>query len=400
MTSTTLPRRHIVDAVASASHGDFVRVELADDFLTVVGSDLTVTTATRIACATTGDPSAVTVPAALLQKTVKALPDGDVAVTVSPSSLRLHCGKFQGEVVAVGRLPDLLVVPAERWRVVCGAEAAQLADALRAVLAAALDDAARPAVSGVRFEVASDSLKVIATDGARLHLRGGGVAGGLVSLTLPCRGVDAVCDALDAAKPAAVKKPKKGEVVAAGAVPPQVAVAVGDRTFAVKVTAAEVERLVYCRRAPEPYCEWQRVAGGEGEGEGVGASLRLPRDVCVAALRQCPADAVTLTAVPSGLRLDYVVTDDTGTRRLGGGSVEVAATSVTVNFLVDSSVNHYGAAVHPAVSALQSITVKVQTRYLLDALAGCDDEVELTITTARPLRLRSGDFSAVVMWMR
>ena len=110
--------------------------------------------------------------------------------------------------------------------------------------------------------------------------------------------------------------------------------------------------------------------------------MTMPTATLLSAVRGVPADAVTLSPSPRSLVLDYVVTDDTGVRHLGDGTCAVdCATSLRCR-------------------AQQPSAVKVSTRYLADALVGCGETVELRVSTGQPLRLSSGDFGAVVMFLR
>lgn len=379
-----LLRRHLVDAISAAAHGDHIRLELRGEHCTVVGADMYTMTVVELSAVGTAAPVVVTLPTKLLTATCKALQGDDVDVDISTTKLRLRSGGYRGEVAAQGRLPGVQAVPDEMWRELEAGQALALSEALRAAVVAALSDLARPTVSGVRIEVVGNSAHVVGTDGNRLHvveLRNVGLA---ESLTLPTQCVGAVCEALDEAEVRVVKatKPKKGAVVAVQSMPqpPRVRIAVGANNVAVEVVysdpASPLRRLVFCRRAPEPYSEWRRVAAG-GAG---GIVLRLQRDVLLAQLRTCPADAVSLCVADGRLRLDYVVLDDTSTRRLGEGSVDVVVVS--------------------APTTQQPVQVKVSTALLRDAVAQCGDVVDVSLAPSQPVRLRSGAFSAVVMFVR
>lgn len=359
-TTITLPRRQFVDAVLSSCHGDFVRLELINRRLYLVGSDL-VTMTVMWFDVSIPDLESITVPSKLLAASLKGLTDEDLAVTISGSRLGLRCGKHQSEVAAQGRLPNRVDVPSELWRELSIERAQRLKEALSAVAPAALADTSRPAVSGVRC----DDL-VVATDGARMHsyeLNLGGTA-----FTLPTSAVPHLISVLT---PAEAKKTKKNEVVT----PPQpvnYAIAVSERSVALRGH----QRDVIVRRCPEPYCDWRRIHDAVMTPEST-ATARLRRDDLLAVLKACPADAVTLELQSSTvLQITYIVLDTTATRWLGSGSVDVAAQIVG-----DGS-------------------VKVSTKNLTEALRGCGDEVVLHVAASQPLKLTSGPFKATVMFTR
>lgn len=386
---TTLSRRHLLDAVTT-SPGNYVRVELTDDAVTVIGADAVVITSTTCRCVNATTPTIVhiTVPQKLLAATLKGLNGDEVVVSISPAStkLLLRSGSAHAEVVADGRVPAVQQVPATAWKVVGVEEAVKLRAALQQVAPAMLNDPARPAVSGVRF----DDGVVVAQDGARLHTVA--VAHSFGTFTLPCAGVVVLLEALDVESVVPKVTKGKGKTQTSSS-PPSVRAAVGKNFITVETSTATSTRLVVCRKAPESYAQWRRVLEGLGE-DGV---VTVKRDVLLAALK-CPADAMTLSWSAGGrypgigvasvdipttpFRLDYAVMDDTSTRRLGSGGAEVEAITQT-----------------------GTVSVKVSVRCLLDAAKSCSDDVTLSSSPGQPLRVRCGGegnytFDAVVMWMR
>lgn len=379
----TLPRRHLADAVAHASHGDHVRLELRDGKLIVAGADMMTMVVVELSTTASAPSSVVTLPTKLLSATLKACQQDDVEIDIAATRLRLRSGSYRGEVAAQGRLPGVTAVPDEMWQTLSSEQATKLGAALRCAAVAALSDPARPTVSGVRLELRAGSYSAVGTDGSRLHWVEVGDVGLRESLTLPSQCVGAVCDALAEAEVRVVKvaKLKKGAAAAPIAVPiqpPTLRIAVGANNVAVQLATPTSRRTVYCRRAPEPYSEWRRVAEDRTS---AAAALTMQRDVLLAQLKACPADAVTLTPGVAQLQLDYIVLDDTSTRRLGEGGVAVAAAGVLA-------------------TATQTFQVKVSTAYLRDAVAQCGDEVVLSMSPSQPVRVRSDSFSAVVMFVR
>jgi hypothetical protein len=330
------------------------------------------------------------VPTRQLVAEVKALPDGDVTLTATTTQLQLRSGNRTATIMSMGRLPDVTDVPASSWQPLSSADAATLGHAIAVVAPAAVIDPARPAVAGVRLEVdaTSQQLHVVATDGARLHCRAVTLTTTLPrNLTLPNAVVGAITSLLGrgevAAKPttAAAKKRGSGAAVpiTATPVPPSFTLAVGVNNIALRSVDAMTTTTLYARLAPEPYAPWRRIADGLGAAIAVAVTLD---DVAALSswLRSCPADAVTLSAYAGVLRLSYDVTDDTGTRRLGGGEDSIAAaTSVVV----------------------PPCPVKLSVRYLRDVLVGCAGDVVLSWSSGQPVRVTSvGQLVGVVMWMR
>ncbi len=384
------------DAVITAAHGDYIRLEVTDaTSLNVIGADMMSMTVTKLWMQHSPDVVAVsvTLPSRLLVASTKSLQGNDVVLEILSSRIRLQSGSAKAELAALGRLPGVVEVPDEMWQQLSVEAATKLGQAIKTASSAMLVDPARPAVSGVRIEVSQNVVYVVGTDGARMHvveLRDV-VLCAVGSFTIPDKCVGAVVDALtiETPSPPKTKKPKKGDV-AVVATPltttplPLIHIAVGENNVAVRVVNVDpatpyYTRTVYARRAPEPFAEWRRIAG-DINGPSSGGGVVVEVAALAALLKSCPADAVTLSPRPNAIHLDYVVFDDTGTRRLGDGSNEIAATS------------RDGVAV--------SASVKVSTKYLRDALAGCGETVELVMSASQPLRLRSGDFLAVVMFMR
>lgn len=396
---TTLPRRHLADAIATASHGDYIRIALDGAAVQIIGADPTLLVCVAIgdatATATPPAPTSVTVPTRQLIAEVKALPDGDVTMQIIGATLQLRSGNRTATITAQGRLPDVIDVPASSWQPLSCANAATLGHAIAAVAPAAVVDPARPAVAGVRLEAvggvgdaASAQLHVVATDGARLHCRTVTLATQLPrSLTLPNAVVGAVTSLLGrgevvAVKPATAKK--RGGGAAAGVVttsPPTFTIAVGVHNIALRCVDTATTTTLYARLAPEPYAPWRRIADGLGGGAAV-VAVTLDATALLSWLRSCPADAVTLCvdATAQLLRLDYVVTDDTGTRRLGGGEDSLGCVAPT---------------------DAPPLPIKLSVRYLRDVLVGCMGDVVLSWSSGQPVRVSAaGQLVGVVMWMR
>lgn len=457
---TQLPRSLLVEAVAAAAIGDYIAISVDEtDNSTdctgrvgIVGADpsVGVIVSTMIEGSRVNDitspPSparrVVTVPTRQLVAELKGCGSGDVInLVVTAASLQLSCGSRRSDIAALGRVPTMPTVPPQAWRNVVVSGCAVLSTALAAVLPAAADDPSRPAVSGVRI----DGGDVVATDGARLHWVAGGIMGGTgdgvgdigPALTLPVGAVgpivDLLSDAIAASTPPKPAMVKRGKAAAAAVPPPPpapvVSLAVGVHNVAVRschdatsstavststTTLHRVTRAVYVRRAPEPYAEWRRIvdAATPDAAATCVVSVTLSAMSLSSWLHSCPGDAVTLTVedasdgaasvATSMLRLDYVVTDPTGTRCVGSGSDTLPLGGAT-----GSGATGGGAAT--------STAPKVSTRYLRDVVVAASavggDVVSISWSgTSQLLRVTSGTaggvgsaglcFVGVVMWMR
>ena len=357
-----LPRRSFADAVAAASHAEYVTLTATDQHLTVAGADMWLTVATQLGC---NDPNpnhfVATVPTRQLIAELKGLPDGDIEITATQSQIKLRGGKRTATIAQQGRLCEVRAVAAELWQPLSGA----LATALKQVALAAVNDEARPAVSGVRLTREA----IIATDGARLHHRNVGLLWLPRDLTLPIGCVGAVCDLL------AVEAPKKSSKAnGTASTTPDFTVAVGANNIAFRSTTATQQRTIYIRLAPEPFVEWRRILDAA-----VVDTVAVADATKLAAwLRSCPGSVVELSCGEAELRLRYQVLDDTGLRLLGEGEDVIEAEVVVKT----------------------APPIKLSVPYLRDALAGCAGAVRLCWAAGQPLRLSDGDWTAVLMFSR
>ena len=354
---TTLHRRLLNDAVAAASHGEHVTLTATTDSITVAAADMWLTVSTQLSC---NLPHFIaTVPTRQLVAEIKALPDGDIEIEATQSTLRLRSGKRVATIAQQGRACEARAIPSEMWRPLDNA--AELMSALRQVAVAATRDEARPAVSGVRLS--RDG--IVATDGQRLHRRDVALSWLPRDVTLPVWCVGAVCDLLT------VEAAKKGKAAVAA---PDFTVAIGSNNIAFRSMTATQQRTVYARLAPEPFVEWRRII--DAAPVAVVATVSAPR--LAAWLKSCPGSLVTIGVGEGELKLDYQVLDDTGLRLLGEGSDVIDA----------------------VVSMPAAPPIKLSVAYLRDVLASCAGDVRLCWTAGQPLSVRADGWHAVVMFSR
>ena len=158
--------------------------------------------------------------------------------------------------------------------------------------------------------------------------------------------------------PSSCRRDKK----AVAAAPPITRYATGQRFIVIDTPTSRV----YCRRLPEPWAPWERIAKREAVDAVV---FTLSTKPLLDALRSIPDDFVSLSSDggDSGLNLGY--TTPTGRGRL----------------VVDG-----------AVPRLPPIRHRV--RYLVDALACCGVETTMAVSASAATRIGSGRFVAFIMY--
>ena len=158
-----------------------------------------------------------------------------------------------------------------------------------------------------------------------------------------------------------VGKTTKGRGKKAAPEQPRTRYATGQRFIVIDTPTSRV----YCRRLPEPWAPWERIAKREAVDAVV---FTLSTKPLLDALRSIPADFVALSSDgDSGLRLDYAT--PTGRGRL----------------VVDAST--------PLLPPIRH-----RVRYLVDALACCGDEVTMSVSASAATRIESGRFAGFVMY--
>lgn len=145
-----------------------IRLDVADDTLTVTGTDLELTIRARVPVGIDA-PGSVVVPARLVADIVKSLPAGSVEMSLEGEQLEIAAQRSRFEVrpMAVADFPviadptsDPVVLPVDT-----------MTDALRQVVRAASTDESRQQLTGVLIVAEEDAVRMVATDSYRLAVR-------------------------------------------------------------------------------------------------------------------------------------------------------------------------------------------------------------------------------------
>jgi DNA polymerase-3 subunit beta len=172
-------RDTLVDALTTASRAvttrgsttaalQGVRLEIAGNQLTAVGTDLDLTV--RVDVEAIGlDDGAVVAPARLAADIVRALEPGAVTLEGGDDEVEISAARSRF-VVRTFPVDDFPVLPDPRPDQVT-LPAAALAEALRQVVRAASSDDARPLLTGVLVAAEGEGTRLVATDSYRLAMR-------------------------------------------------------------------------------------------------------------------------------------------------------------------------------------------------------------------------------------
>ncbi|HTT87729.1 MAG TPA: DNA polymerase III subunit beta, partial [Acidimicrobiales bacterium] len=170
-----------------------VRVEVAGNQLTLVGTDLDLTV--RVVVEAVGlDDGAVVAPARLAADIVRSLEPGAVTVEGTDDEVEISAARsrFVVRTYPVEDFPVLAEPRPDQVTIPAGA----LAEALRQVVRAASGDDARPLLTGVLVAAEADGTRLVATDSYRLAMRDlsgtGPLAGTADQILVPARALTEV----------------------------------------------------------------------------------------------------------------------------------------------------------------------------------------------------------------
>src|SRR6185312_12084642 len=140
----------------------------SDDGLTISGFDYEVSDEAQVA-AEIASPGSVLVSGKLLSDITRALPDKPVDCYVDGNRLSLTCGsaRFSLPTMAVEDYPTLPTLPEETGTL----PSDLFAEAINQVAIAAGRDDTLPMLTGIRVEIAGDTVVLAATDRFRLAVR-------------------------------------------------------------------------------------------------------------------------------------------------------------------------------------------------------------------------------------
>lgn len=153
---------------ASAAALSGVRVQVAGNRLTVVGTDLDLTVRVELEAIGLDDGTCV-IPARLAGDIVRSLEPGAVTVESGGEDVEISAARSRF-VVRSYPVDDFPVLPDPR-PVQVEFPASRFSDGLRQVVRAASTDDARPLLTGVLLAAEGDGIRLVATDSYRLALR-------------------------------------------------------------------------------------------------------------------------------------------------------------------------------------------------------------------------------------
>lgn len=185
----------IVPARSSNPGLNLVRIDLGDDQLRFVGSNLDLDVRTALPADVSGE-GAVAVPAHVFGQVVRALPGEDVALEVEDRELAITSGSFGTRL----QLADLDSAPNPAFADAHAAElpGSALAAALGQVRYAAAVAEYQAIFRGVKLELSDEGTRAVATDGFRLAYFDLDAVSGLdAEIVVPARSVDEIVRLLE-----------------------------------------------------------------------------------------------------------------------------------------------------------------------------------------------------------
>jgi DNA polymerase-3 subunit beta len=354
-------RDTLVDALVTASRAvttrasttpalNGVRVEVAGNRLTVVGTDLDLTVHVEVE-AIGLDNGAFVAPARLAADIVRSLEPGAVTFEGGDDEVEISAARSRF-VVRTYPVEDFPVLPDPRPDQV-SISAAALAEALRQVVRAASNDDARPLLTGVLVAPEGDGTRLVATDSYRLAMRDldgtGPLAGGADQILVPARALTELQRLLPSSAA------KDDDAAAA------VGFSVSELDAAFSIAGVRLTTRLLDGKFPDYR---QLIPPGYPN------MLRVGRDALLDALR----------------RVRLLVRDNTTPVRLSmrGGSVELTVVSQEVGHASEDVDAEYEG---------EELTVAFNPSYLIDGVEAVmgDDVVLETVDATKPATVRAPD---------
>lgn len=171
-----------------------ILVEASKDGLRLSGTDLDISVSTTIP-ASVDQEGATTLPARKLVEIVRELPNAAIRMTSSGEQrATIECGKSKFKLLGLSRdeFPAFPTVKFEGgWKVA----AKELQKMIAHVAFAASTEESRPILNGVLWELRSDRMRMVATNGhrlARMDVPTSGQGGGQADLIIPPKALDQI----------------------------------------------------------------------------------------------------------------------------------------------------------------------------------------------------------------
>lgn len=142
-------------------------IEAQKDGIRLSGTDLDLAVSTTVPAAVDQE-GAITVPARKLQEIVKELPSAAIRVTsAGEQRVTLECGRSKFKLLGLPR-EEFPAFPAVKFEGAWTASAQVLQQLIHRVSFAASTEESRPILNGVLWELRSDKMRMVATNGHRL----------------------------------------------------------------------------------------------------------------------------------------------------------------------------------------------------------------------------------------
>jgi DNA polymerase III subunit beta len=171
-----------------------ILVEAGKDGLSLSGTDLDISVSTTIP-ASVDQEGATTLPARKLVEIVKELPNAAIRITSSGEQrVQIECGRSKFKLLGLAR-DEFPAFPSVKfdggWKVA----ARELQKLIGHVAFAASTEESRPILNGVLWELRSDRMRMVATNGhrlARMDVPASGQGGGQADLIIPPKALEQI----------------------------------------------------------------------------------------------------------------------------------------------------------------------------------------------------------------
>ena len=171
-----------------------IMVEASKDGLTLSGTDLDLAVSTSIP-ASVDQEGAITLPARKLSEIVKELPNAAIRITGSGEQrVQIECGRSKFKLLGLSR-DEFPAFPSVKFEGGWKVAAKDLQKMIGHVAFAASTEESRPILNGVLWELRSDRMRMVATNGhrlARMDVPTSGQGGGQADLIIPPKALEQI----------------------------------------------------------------------------------------------------------------------------------------------------------------------------------------------------------------